>query len=143
MKLKLTLIALLATCGLLGCHNEVKQPNQAANAIVTASGLKYKDEVVGTGAVAKPGDNVSVQYTGWLPDKTKFDSSYDRGVPFQFTLGQGQVIKGWDEGVAGMRVGGKRLLFIPPQLAYGDSGVPGVIPPNSTLTFEVELVGVN
>jgi FKBP-type peptidyl-prolyl cis-trans isomerase FkpA len=97
----------------------------------------------GTGPVAKPGDHVSVHYVGTLTDGKKFDSSRDRNQPFQFTLGQGQVIKGWDEGVAGMKVGEKRRLTIPPAMAYGPQGRPPVIPPNSTLIFEVELMGIN
>jgi len=107
----------------------------------TPSGLAYKDTKVGDGPVAKPGQMASVHYTGWLPDGTKFDSSRDAGQPFGFTIGQGQVIKGWDEGVAGMKVGGRRLLVIPPDLGYGASG-SGPIPPNSTLVFDVELLGV-
>lgn len=112
-----------------------------------ASGLKYIDTQVGTGEEAKKGNIVSVQYTGWLYTKdgrkgAKFDSSLDRGKPITFTLGQKQVISGWDEGVAGMKVGGKRTLIIPPQLAYGSTGSGGVIPPNATLIFDVELVSV-
>jgi FKBP-type peptidyl-prolyl cis-trans isomerase len=114
---------------------------QALN-ITTDSGLQYQDLVVGTGAEAKAGDTVSVHYTGWLTDGTKFDSSVDRNQPFQFTLGKGNVIKGWDEGVAGMKVGGKRRLTIPPSLGYGASGAGGVIPPNATLIFEVELLAI-
>ncbi len=109
----------------------------------SASGLEMKDEQVGSGEEAKAGQNVSVHYTGTLyPSGEKFDSSLDRGQPFQFRLGAGQVIKGWDEGVAGMKVGGKRVLIIPSKLAYGDNGIPPVIPPSATLKFEVELLGV-
>jgi FKBP-type peptidyl-prolyl cis-trans isomerase FkpA len=103
--------------------------------------LKTEDLKVGTGATAEAGKSVSVHYTGTLTDGTKFDSSLDRGKPFQFRLGAGQVIKGWDQGVAGMKVGGKRKLTIPPDLAYGSRGI-GTIPANSTLVFEVELLGV-
>jgi FKBP-type peptidyl-prolyl cis-trans isomerase FkpA len=115
--------------------------------VTTPSGLQYVDLTVGNGDVAKAGDQVSVHYTGWLqnPDGSKgrkFDSSKDRGQPFQFALGQGQVIKGWDEGVQGMKVGGVRELIIPPALGYGQRGAGGVIPPNATLIFEVELLGV-
>ena len=99
--------------------------------------------VVGGGAVAAAGQKVSVHYTGWLTDRSKFDSSKDRGEPFAFPLGRGQVIKGWDEGVSGMKVGGKRKLTIPPSLGYGTRGAGGVIPPNATLVFEVELLGIN
>ena len=110
----------------------------------TPSGLKYEDTTVGTGAEAKPGQHVHVHYTGWLyNDDTqgaKFDSSVDRKDPFAFSLGGGQVIKGWDEGVAGMKIGGKRTLFIPPHLGYGARGAGGVIPPNATLKFDVELL---
>jgi len=98
--------------------------------------------VVGSGDEAQVGQNVRVHYTGWLTDGTKFDSSVDRGQPFDFPLGGGAVIRGWDDGVAGMRVGGKRKLVIPPDLAYGERGAGGVIPPNATLTFEVELVRI-
>ena len=108
----------------------------------TADGLQYWDIKVGTGPVAAAGQTVKVHYTGWLTNGKKFDSSVDRGEPFTFNLGGGQVIKGWDEGVAGMKVGGKRQLRIPPQLGYGDRGAGGVIPANATLIFDVELLGV-
>jgi FKBP-type peptidyl-prolyl cis-trans isomerase len=101
------------------------------------------DEVVGEGPAAKAGDKVTVDYTGWLTDGTKFDSSKDRKQPYPFTLGAGQVISGWDMGVAGMKVGGKRKLTIPPDLGYGAEGAGGVIPPNATLVFEVELLKIN
>jgi FKBP-type peptidyl-prolyl cis-trans isomerase FkpA len=104
--------------------------------------LEIQDLQVGNGAEAKAGAVVSVHYTGWLTNGTKFDSSLDRGKPFQFQLGAGQVIKGWDQGVAGMKIGGKRKLTIPPDLGYGARGAAGVIPPNATLVFEVELLGV-
>lgn len=104
--------------------------------------MQVKDMVVGTGAEAKSGNTVTVHYTGWLTDGTKFDSSLDSGQPFEFTLGKGQVIRGWDEGVAGMKIGGKRKLTIPPALGYGEQGAGGVIPPNATLVFDVELLGV-
>ena len=106
------------------------------------SNLKTEDLVVGTGAEALKGKTVSVHYTGWLTDGTKFDSSKDRDQPFQFPLGRGHVIQGWDQGVQGMKVGGKRKLTIPPELGYGAEGAGGVIPPNATLVFEVELLGV-
>ena len=112
-------------------------------AIKTASGLQIEELVVGTGAAAASGQKVSVHYTGWLTNGTKFDSSKDRNEAFQFGLGRGQVIRGWDEGVQGMKVGGKRKLTIPPELGYGSRGAGGVIPPNATLVFEVELLGVN
>ena len=115
----------------------------------TDSGLQYDDIIVGTGETAQAGQRVRVHYTGWLYDPTadksrgkKFDSSKDRGQPFAFGLGQGQVIGGWDEGVQGMQVGGTRVLTIPPELGYGARGAGGVIPPNATLVFEVELIGV-
>jgi len=110
--------------------------------ITNPSGLQYEDLVVGTGATAKAGDQVQVHYTGWLTDGRKFDSSLDHGSPFSFPLGGGRVIKGWDEGVAGMKVGGKRKLTIPADLGYGARGAAGVIPPNATLIFEVELLAI-
>lgn len=108
----------------------------------TASGLKYQDVQVGTGASPATGQTVEVHYTGTLEDGTKFDSSRDRGQTFKFQIGVGQVIKGWDEGVGSMKVGGRRNLIIPPNLGYGERGAGGVIPPNATLLFDVELVGV-
>lgn len=110
--------------------------------VTTSSGLKYVDQVVGTGEVATAGKNTTVHYTGWLENGKKFDSSVDRGQPFSFPLGAGRVIKGWDEGVQGMKVGGKRKLTIPSDLGYGSRGAGGVIPPNATLIFDVELLGV-
>ena len=110
--------------------------------ITTKSGLQYEDTVVGTGPEAAGGKSVEVHYTGTLADGTKFDSSRDRQQPFAFRLGAGQVIKGWDEGVQGMKVGGTRKLVIPGDLAYGPRGYPGVIPPNAQLTFVVELLRV-
>jgi peptidylprolyl isomerase len=118
-----------------GCSNGDKE-------VTTSSGLKYIDEVVGTGPSPQKGQQVTVHYTGMLEDGKKFDSSRDRNIPFTFTIGIGQVIKGWDEGVMSMKVGGKRKLIIPPDLGYGSRGAPPAIPPNSTLTFEVELLGV-
>ena len=108
----------------------------------TASGLTYQDLAVGEGEEAAKGMQVTVHYTGWLTDGTKFDSSKDRDEPFDFPLGAGHVIKGWDDGVAGMKVGGKRKLTIPPSIGYGARGAGGVIPPNATLVFDVELLGV-
>jgi len=111
-------------------------------AATSPTGLIIEEVVIGEGALAGAGQRVSVHYTGWLTDGTKFDSSKDRGDPFDFPLGAGRVIKGWDEGVQGMKVGGKRKLTIPSALGYGARGAGGVIPPNATLVFEVELLGV-
>ena len=111
------------------------------NIITTDSGLQYEEITIGNGAMATAGNMVSVHYTGWLTDGKKFDSSKDRNEPFDFNLGAGQVIKGWDEGVQGMQVGGTRKLTIPPALGYGARGAGGVIPPNATLVFEVEFLG--
>lgn len=111
--------------------------------ITTTSGLTYSDLETGSGTEAAHGHGVQVHYTGWLENGTKFDSSHDHGAPFTFELGGQQVISGWDEGVAGMKVGGKRRLVIPPQLGYGARGAGGVIPPNATLIFEVELLAVH
>lgn len=111
--------------------------------LMTDSGLKYEDLVEGDGDQAAAGSKVSVHYTGWLTDGSKFDSSKDRNQPFDFNLGAGMVIRGWDEGVAGMKVGGTRKLTIPPQLGYGAHGAGGVIPPNATLVFEVELLAIS
>jgi FKBP-type peptidyl-prolyl cis-trans isomerase FkpA len=108
----------------------------------STTGLQYEDMQEGTGQAAKAGDTVEVHYTGWLKDGTKFDSSHDRKQPFSFALGAGRVIKGWDEGVAGMKVGGKRKLTIPPQLGYGSRGAGNAIPPNADLIFEVELLRI-
>jgi len=105
--------------------------------------MKVEKINAGDGAVPKHGDTVNVHYTGWLTDGTKFDSSVDRDQPFSFVLGTGQVIQGWDQGVAGMRVGDKARLTIPPELAYGEQGYPGAIPPNATLIFEVELLSIS
>ncbi|HEY3012158.1 MAG TPA: FKBP-type peptidyl-prolyl cis-trans isomerase [Gemmatimonadales bacterium] len=108
----------------------------------TPSGLRYQDVSTGQGAEATAGKTVSVHYTGWLPNGEKFDSSRDRNQPFGFTLGAGQVIAGWDEGVAGMKVGGRRKLVIPPDLGYGTAGAPPDIPPGATLVFDIELLNV-
>ncbi|HSB65527.1 MAG TPA: FKBP-type peptidyl-prolyl cis-trans isomerase [Anaerolineales bacterium] len=117
-------------------------PALSANAVTTASGLQYEDLQVGTGATAQRGNTATVNYTGWLTDGTKFDSSIDRGQTFDFTIGAGGVIAGWDEGVQGMLVGGTRLLVIPPTLGYGTNGSPPTIPGNATLIFEVQLVSI-
>lgn len=110
---------------------------------ITDSGLKYEDTVEGNGETAEAGQMVTVHYTGMLTDGTKFDSSKDRNDPFKFKLGAGNVIRGWDEGVAGMKIGGSRKLTIPANLGYGAQGAGGVIPPNATLVFEIELLGIN
>lgn len=117
-------------------------PDGSGEWVKLPSGLEYLDVIVGQGQEAKNGDAVAAHYLGTLEDGTKFDSSYDRGQPFVFLLGQGTVIKGWDEGLLGMKAGGKRKLIIPPSLGYGDQGAGGVIPPGATLLFDIELVAV-
>ena len=134
--------AFLAASGSLWAWASDPQDKKDEKVITTKSGLKYVELKEGTGDEAKAGQTVEVHYTGWLKDGTKFDSSKDRNKPFEFKLGAGKVIKGWDEGVAGMKVGGKRTLVIPPDLGYGARGAGGVIPPNATLKFEVELLDV-
>ena len=140
----LTIIVLVAFTWILQGGNIMAASEKESNAqeVTTPSGLKYVDQVVGTGDVAVAGKTASVHYTGWLENGKKFDSSVDRGQPFSFPLGSGRVIKGWDEGVQGMKVGGKRKLTIPSDLGYGSRGAGGVIPANATLIFDVELLGV-
>ena len=137
--LRASFMALVALTFSLGVGGSMAEGNQE---VTTPSGLKYVDQVVGTGDAAVAGKTVSVHYTGWLENGKKFDSSVDRGQPFSFPLGAGRVIKGWDEGVQGMKIGGKRKLTIPSNLGYGPQGAGGVIPPNATLIFDVELLGV-
>lgn len=119
------------------------QNKPSSQTITTPSGLQYEELVEGQGAMPSQGQTVDVHYTGWLTNGTKFDSSVDRGQAFSFVLGRGQVIRGWDEGVATMKIGGKRRLILPADLAYGARGAGGVIPPNATLIFEVELLGAH
>jgi peptidylprolyl isomerase len=135
------------TLAIVAAATPLGRADAAANQVIEMpNGLKYTDTKTGDGATATSGNKVSVHYTGWLYNNgakgAKFDSSVERGQPFQFTLGAHQVIAGWDEGVAGMKVGGKRTLIIPPELGYGARGAGGVIPPNATLMFDVELLGV-
>jgi FKBP-type peptidyl-prolyl cis-trans isomerase len=134
-----SLMAMIVLTLSLGVGGSMAENNQE---VTTPSGLKYVDQVVGTGEVAVAGKTANVHYTGWLENGKKFDSSVDRGQPFSFPLGAGRVIKGWDEGVQGMKVGGKRKLTIPSDLGYGSRGAGGVIPPNATLVFDVELLGI-
>jgi FKBP-type peptidyl-prolyl cis-trans isomerase len=167
--LVVVVLALFAAVGLGGCGTQAespsrgKTPSEAKSSAqpsqprasqestppaskvdaVKVVGLVASDEVAGEGPSAKRGDRVTVHYTGWLLDGTKFDSSRDRNQPFSFSLGAGKVIRGWDQGVVGMKVGGKRKLTIPPDLGYGAQGAGGVIPPNATLEFEVELLKIN
>lgn len=138
------LLAQTATRKSTTTHRAMTGPSHVTGApITTASGLQYWNIKLGTGALAIPGKRVKVDYTGWLTNGKKFDSSVGTGHPFEFTLGNHEVIKGWDEGIQGMKVGGKRQLRIPPDLAYGASGTPGgPIPPNATLIFDVQLLGV-
>jgi FKBP-type peptidyl-prolyl cis-trans isomerase FkpA len=146
-------LATAAVVGLSGCDSQSEstsraQPSQAATpasaegTAAQATGLVIVDEVAGTGPEARSGDKVTVHYTGWLIDGRKFDSSLDRNRPFSFTLGANEVIAGWDQGVAGMKVGGKRKLTIPPDLGYGAAGAGGVIPANATLLFDVDLLKI-
>jgi FKBP-type peptidyl-prolyl cis-trans isomerase FkpA len=137
----LMLLLFVAACSAPPAATQ-NQTSATAKEVTMNDGLKYTDEQVGTGAEATAGKTAIVHYTGWLMDGTKFDSSVDRNQPFSFPLGGGQVIKGWDEGVQGMKVGGKRTLIIPPTLGYGPRGAGGVIPPNATLKFQVELLDV-
>ncbi len=137
---------LLALTATIGAPAAFAQQGNPMTPTTTSSGLQYIDTVVGTGAAPKAGQTCVMHYTGWLYNDgqkgKKFDSSVDRGEPFEFPLGQGRVIKGWDEGVASMKIGGKRTLIIPAALGYGARGAGGAIPPNATLMFDVELLGV-
>jgi FKBP-type peptidyl-prolyl cis-trans isomerase len=146
-----TAIILALTAAFVVAQSATKKPAPNTSAptkvtgdgVKTPSGLAYWDIRVGTGEVAKEGSHVRVHYTGWLTNGKKFDSSVDAGKPFDFTIGNGEVIKGWEDGVAGMRIGGKRQLRIPPTLGYGAEGTPGgPIPPNATLIFDIQLLGV-
>ncbi len=150
-KLTAALAALALACSVSAIADDkaapaTKEATKEKKMEKTASGLQYEDTVVGTGASPKTGQTCVMHYTGWLWENgakgRKFDSSVDRGRPFEFQIGRGMVIKGWDEGVATMKVGGKRTLLIPPDLGYGSRGAGGVIPPNATLVFDVELLGI-
>ncbi len=140
-----TLITTTSSDNRIAMDNTLKQESKAmdlANAVTTESGLQYIDITEGEGDSPSSGQTVTVHYTGTLTDGKQFDSSRDRGSPFSFKIGVGQVIKGWDEGVSSMKVGGRRTLIIPPQLGYGSRGAGGVIPANATLVFDVELLGI-
>src|SRR3984885_6015694 len=144
MILVLTVVSLVAQSATRKSSTANTNPpaKVTGDGVKTPSGLTYWDLRVGNGEVAKEGSRVRVHYTGWLTNGKKFDSSVDAGKPFDFTIGNGEVIKGWEEGVAGMKVGGKRQLRIPPVLAYGTQGYPGAIPANATLIFDIQLLGV-
>jgi peptidylprolyl isomerase len=139
-------LAAVAALGIFAVSAAPVSAQTQGKTMTTASGLQITDTKVGSGAAPKTGQTCVMHYSGWLHNNgakgAKFDSSLDRGEPFEFQIGKGQVIKGWDEGVASMQVGGKRTLIIPPQLGYGERGAGGVIPPNATLIFDVELLGV-
>ena len=146
---RLALLPWLALAAACGSNSDAKGAGFSADLGVDTttmtkapSGLWYTDVAAGQGAEAEPGRTVRVHYTGWLPNGKKFDSSRDRGEPFAFTLGAGQVITGWDEGVKGMKVGGRRRLVLPPSMAYGEAGAPPDIPPGATLVFDIEVLGV-
>jgi FKBP-type peptidyl-prolyl cis-trans isomerase len=146
MKRLVLVAALVGAAGISGCNKKTDNaaPGAASGAAApqNGSGLMIEEVKIGEGAVATKGKTVQVHYTGTFTNGSKFDSSLDRGRPIEFVLGTGAVIKGWDQGIEGMKVGGKRKLTIPPELAYGARGMPGAIPPNSTLLFDVELVAV-
>jgi FKBP-type peptidyl-prolyl cis-trans isomerase FkpA len=152
MRMKLVMMIVLAATAFAQTPThkpiQVVRPNTNAptkvtgDGVKTESGLQYWDIKLGLGPIAKAGDHVKVHYTGWLTTGKKFDSSVDANSPYEFTLGEGNVIKGWDEGVAGMKVGGKRQLRIPPELAYGETGFKDIIQPNATLIFDIQLLSV-
>lgn len=133
-------LALLASCHTWGFNRPVDMPGKLVQGPVGE--LRIEDLRKGEGQEVVVGSKVSVQYTGWLADGTQFDSSLDRGVPFEFVVGKGEVVSGWDEGMLGMKVGGQRRIVMPPDRAYGEKGRAGVIPPNATIVLEVELLGV-
>jgi len=142
LPIALVAVVLIAACKSGGGNEAKPEAKPEAAEVTTPSGLKYVDLKVGDGPSPQSGQIAVVHYTGWLTNGTKFDSSRDRQSPFEFPIGQGRVIKGWDEGVATMKVGGHRKLTIPPELGYGARGAGGVIPPNAVLVFDVELLGV-
>ncbi|MGR3176715.1 MAG: FKBP-type peptidyl-prolyl cis-trans isomerase [Candidatus Anammoxibacter sp.] len=147
MKTTRFLISFMILISIASCISKKKHPSKPIKVAesdyeTTASGLKHYDIKIGEGAIPQAGQKVLVHYTGWFLDGKKFDSSLKKGKPFRFTLGRSQVIRGWDEGVSTMRVGGERQLVVPPSLGYGDMGMPGIIPANATLLFEIELLSV-